>query len=84
MKRLNFYRTYTQEAIQAADLGERLLDQTFVEDFHTVSRVLDKLGAHKPIVNDWDTMSAIAAIYRFGIAVGIRTERKRRKELKQQ
>ena len=80
MKRHNFYRQYTQEATNAADLIEKLYNETYVEDFHTVTRALYKLGVYRH-VSDWDTMSAIAAIYRLGIAVGIRTERKRRKDI---
>ncbi len=78
MKRHNFYRRYTQEATNAADLGALLYNQTYVDDFHTVSGILERLGVK---LESWEALSALAAIYRAGVAVGIRTERKRRKDI---
>ena len=76
MKRLDFYKTYTKETDRAAELIPTMCDQTYVDDMNAVHDILQENGFP---IHDFQFVGLIAAIYRVGIAVGIRTERKRRK-----
>lgn len=76
MKRRDFFQTYTEETSRAAELLPVMSDQTYM---HEMDVVHDILTAHGYKINDFQFVGLIAAIYRVGIAVGIRTERKRRK-----
>lgn len=76
MKRRDFFKTYTEETERAAELLPVMSHQTYL---HEMDAVHDILTAHGYKINDFQFVGLIAAIYRVGIAVGIRTERKRRK-----
>lgn len=69
MKRRGFFQTYTEETERAAELLPVMSDQTYIHEMDAVHDIL----------NDFQFVGLIAAIYRVGIAVGIRTERRRRK-----
>ena len=74
--RLDFYKAYTEETDKAADLLAIMLDNTYI---HDVDVVRDMLHAGGYKINDFEFIGLIAAIYRAGIAAGIRTERRRKR-----
>ena len=75
MKRLDFYKTYTEETDRATELLPVMHDQTCIDEMTVVHDILQENGYP---IHDFQFVGLIAAIYRVGIAVGIRTERKRR------
>ena len=76
MRRQDFNKIYTEETERAAELIPTMCGQTYVDDMNAVHDILIENGYP---IHDFDFVGLIAAIYRVGIAVGIRTERRRRK-----
>lgn len=76
MRRLDFFEIYTKETERAAELLPIMHDQTCFHEMDTIHDILTGNGYN---IHDFQFVSLIAAIYRVGIAVGIRTERKHRK-----
>lgn len=77
--RLDFVKTYTEETERAAALLSTMCDRTYTHDLNFVHDTLTENGYK---IHDFDFIGLIAAIYRAGIAAGIRTERRRRKGVK--
>jgi len=74
--RLDFFKAYTEETDKAAELIPTMCDQTYVDDMNAVHDILQENGFP---IHDFQFVRLIAAIYRVGIAVGIRTERRRKR-----
>lgn len=74
--RLEFFKAYTEETERAAALLSTMRDQTYIHDMDVVR---DMLHANGYKINDFRFIGLIAAIYRAGIAAGIRTERRRKR-----
>ena len=75
MKRLDFFQTYTEETSRAAELMPIMTDNTYIHEMNVIHDILTENGYK---IHDFEFVGLIAAIFRVGIAVGIRTERKRR------
>lgn len=76
MRRLDFFKAYTEETDKAADLLAIMREQTRI---HEMDAIRDMLHAGGYKINDFEFIGLIAAIYRAGIAAGIRTERRRKR-----
>lgn len=76
MRRLDFFEIYTKETERAAELLPIMHDQTSSHEMDTIHDILTENGYN---IHDFQLVGLIAAIYRVGIAVGIRAERRRRK-----
>ncbi len=74
--RLDFFQTYTEETERAAALLSTMCDQTYMHDLDFVHDTLTENGYK---IHDFQFVGLIATIYRVGVAVGIRTERRRRR-----
>ena len=76
MKRRKFFKMCIEETEKTADLLPIISNQSYSRETEAIHGILNANGYN---IHDFQLVGLIAAIYRVGIAVGIRAERRRRK-----